>query len=253
MKVVPYKTEKVVLGGRSLLEILDDCLPPLEEGSIVVVTSKIVSICEGSVVPKGSIDKEELVLQQADLVLPAQFSKYGHHFTVIDNTLISMAGIDESNGEGYYILWPKDTQATANVIREHLVQKHGLRNVGVIITDSTCQPLRRGTVGIAMAHSGFAAVRNYIGKPDLFGRPFDVTHSNIANGLAAGAVVTMGEGAEQTPLAVISEVPFVDFESRNPTSEEITEAYIPLEDDLFEPFLTAVDWQKGQSRSGPVA
>lgn len=248
MKVLPIKTSKVVSGGGTLVSLLDEFLPALEEGSVVVITSKIVSICEGSIVPKDDMDKEELVLQQADLVLPAKFSKYGHHFTVIDNTLISMAGIDESNGEGYYILWPKDTQATANMVREYLVAKHGLQNVGIIITDSTCQPLRRGTVGIAMAHSGFEAVKDYIGKPDLFGRPFDVTHGNISNGLAAAAVVTMGEGAEQTPVAVISEVPFVNFQHRNPTVQEIEQAYIPLQDDLFEPFLTSVQWQKGKSR-----
>lgn len=248
MIVTPVKTERITRSSGSLFDILDTYLPVVKEGSIVVVTSKIVSICEGNVVEKGSIDKEDLVLQQADLALPAENSKYGHHFTVIDNTLISLAGIDESNGEGYYILWPKDTQATANAVREYLKKKYNLKNVGVIITDSTCQPLRRGTVGIAMAHSGFQAVKDYIGKPDLFGRPFDVTNGNISNGLAAAAVVTMGEGAESLPLCVISDVPFVHFQDRNPTEAELQYAYIPLEDDLFEPFLTAVEWKKGKSR-----
>jgi dihydrofolate synthase / folylpolyglutamate synthase len=55
----------------------------------------------------------------------------------------------------------------------------------------------------------------------------------------------MGEGAEQTPIAILTDLPFVDFQDRDPTAEELANVIIPLDEDLFAPFLTSVQWQKG--------
>lgn len=159
--------------------------------------------------------------------------------------MIPAAGIDESNGNGNYILWPKRPQKTANQIRNYLHKRFSLKQVGVIITDSTSTPLRYGTAGIAIAHSGFLAVNDYRGKPDLFGRRLKISTANIAGNLAAASVAVMGEGAESTPLAVIKDVPFVQFQDRNPTEEELAATYVPIKEDLFAPFLNAVQWQKG--------
>jgi putative folate metabolism gamma-glutamate ligase len=250
MNIIPIKTPIIVAGDKDIFEVIDEALPVIEEGSIIAITSKIVSICEGNVIPKDAISKEKLIVKEADLYLPATLSKYGHHFTVTHNTFIPTAGIDESNGEGYYILWPSDVQKTANEIRRHLSAKHGLQNIGVVITDSTCQPLRRGVYGISLAHSGFLALRNYIGKPDLFGRPLAVTQSNIAGGIAAAAVLAMGEGAEQTPLCLLTDLIDISFQPSDPTKVELEELTISLEDDLFAPFLTAVDWKQGAGGRG---
>ena len=56
----------------------------------------------------------------------------------------------------------------------------------------------------------------------------------------------MGEGNEQTPIAVISDVPFVEFQDRNPTKEEIEELKINIDDDLYAPLLKSVNWRKGK-------
>lgn len=244
MIVTAVKTD-LVRAGDSLFGILDDKLDKLPEGSVVAVTSKIVSLCQNRVVPLDSVEKSELVKQEAELYLPKNYSRYNHGFTIINHTLIASAGIDESNGDNEYVLWPEDAQQTANNIREHLATKFNLQKIGVIITDSTCQPLRRGTTGIVLAHSGFDALNNYIGKPDLFGRPFSVSQANIASGLAAAAVLAMGEGTEQTPLAVLSDLPFVKFQNRNPNEAELSEVNISLQDDLFAPFLENVNWETG--------
>jgi F420-0:gamma-glutamyl ligase len=220
-------------------------IPQLEEASVIAITSKIVSLCEGSVIPLDEIDKEELVIRESDLYLPASASKYRHHFTITNNTLIPMAGVDESNGNGQYILWPKDAQGTANQVRAWAKEKFKLRDIGVIITDSTCHPMRRGTNGIMLGYSGFRALNDYVGRPDLFGRPFTVSQADVAGGLAAAAVLQMGEGDEQTPIAILTELPFIQFEDRDPTAEELATVIIPLEEDLFAPFLTAVQWSKG--------
>ncbi|HXB46513.1 MAG TPA: coenzyme F420-0:L-glutamate ligase [Streptosporangiaceae bacterium] len=248
MKVAALKTELITAGATELLALLERVINDLEEGSVVAITSKIVSLCESSVIPCDQIDKEELVVRESDLYLPASLSKYGHHFTITNNTLIPMAGVDESNGDGQYVLWPEDAQATANQVRGWAKQRFGLSQIGVIITDSTCHPLRRGTNGIMLAYSGFRALNDYVGRPDLFGRPFTVSQADVAGGLAAAAVLQMGEGAEQTPIAILTELPFVHFQDRDPTAEELAAVIIPLEEDLFAPFLTSVPWRTGTRR-----
>lgn len=246
MNITAIKTELVTPGAGDLLVLLDRSLPPLEENSVVAITSKVVSLCEGRVVPRDQADKEQLVIDESDLYMPSNLSRYGHHFTVAQHTLIAMAGIDESNSQDTYVLWPVDPQATANTVRKHLQTKHGLENIGVVITDSTCQPLRRGTTGISLAHSGFLALHDYIGQPDLFGRPFAVSQASISGGLAAAAVLAMGEGREQTPLAIVTDVPFVQFVDHDPQPDELDVLRISLEEDLFAPFLESVEWLPGQ-------
>ena len=246
MKVTSLKTSKIRAGNISLLALIDQSLPTLEEKSILAITSKIVSLCENSVVPIDAIDKQALVISESDFFLPETIEKYGFSFTIANHTLIPMAGIDQSNGDGNYVLWPKDPQKTANQVRRHLAERFKLNEVGVIITDSTCQPMRLGTAGISIAHSGFATLTDYVGTPDLFGRPLEVTQANLVGGLAAAAVLVMGEGAEQTPLCLISDLSFIKFQPRDPTLEEIEGAHIKIDDDIFAPFLNGVKWQKGK-------
>ncbi|MEK7562037.1 MAG: coenzyme F420-0:L-glutamate ligase [Patescibacteria group bacterium] len=246
MRVKAIKTQKVLPNSQAIFEFLDDSLKELKEGSIVVITSKVISLCEGRVVPVGDISREDLVPQESEWYLPWQDTRYGFSFAIKNNTLIPMAGIDESNANGHYVLWPSNAQKTANEIRKYLVNRFSKQKVGVLITDSTCMPMRWGTVGIAIGYSGFKPTNDYIGKPDLFGRKFEVSKSGVASGLAAAAVAVMGEGAEQTPIAVIEDVPFVKFQSRNPSPDELALfAISSKDDDLFAPFLNAVKWQKG--------
>lgn len=247
MKIVAIKTYKITKKDHDLFAILDQYLPEkLPEESIVAVTSKIVSICEGRVLPVENTDKDELVRKEADLYLPKEENKYGVFLTVKDSLLVPTAGIDESNGEGYYVLWPKNAQLTADKVREYLKKRFSLKKVGVIITDSKTTPLRWGTSGVAIAHSGFMALKNYIGTPDIFGKDFQMTKASISDALAASAVLVMGEGSEQTPIAVITDVPFVEFQDRNPTIKELNELKISIDDDLYGSILKRAPWRKGK-------
>ena len=247
MIVRAIKTRVVTAKQLSLIDLLEESVNHLEDSSIVVITSKVVSLCEGAVVPIDSIDKSALIKQESQRYLGEAHAVYGHQFTITQDTLIPTAGIDESNGDGHYVLWPKQPQQTANEIVTYLKKRFGLTHVGIIISDSTCSPLRRGTNGVYLAHSGFKALKNYIGKPDLFGKEYQVSQAAIAGGLAAAAVLQMGEGTEQTPIAIIADVPFVEFQDRNPSDEELAELHITPEEDLFSPFLTAVQWETGDA------
>lgn len=246
MKTTPIKTEKIRAGQNDIFSVLNRYVKKMPDGSILAITSKIVSLCEGRVVKVSEADKDKLIEEEADLYLPRKLSKYRIIFAIKGNILIPSAGIDQSNAGGYYVLWPKNPQKTANKIRKYLKKKFRLKKVGVIITDSKTTPLRWGTSGVAIAHSGFKALHSYIGKPDIFGRKLKMTKANIMDALAASAVLTMGEGDEQTPLAIMENLPFVEFQRRDPSPSALKSLRIKMEDDLYAPLLKAVKWHKGR-------
>ncbi len=246
MIVTAYKTPKIVVGS-DLFATLDAYLPIIRENSIVAVTSKIVSICQGRVIKNdGSIDKHDLIHREASFYMEEENSKkWGIVLTIKNDTLIASSGIDESNGNGYLILWPKDIEKAAADIWGYLRKKHHLKHAGVIITDSHTTPLRWGVTGIGIAWSGFEPLNNYIDQPDIFGRLLHVTKANVLDGLAASAVAVMGEGKEQTPLSIVRDVPFVRFTNHPPTQKEIRALHISLQDDIFSPLVNSPLWQKG--------
>jgi F420-0:gamma-glutamyl ligase len=243
MKVTPVKTSPVTSGGPTLLELIDHHVSSLPDHSILAVSSKIVSICEGRVVKNDGKDKQTLVRQEADYYRSPDSNPYNFAITIKADVLVGSAGIDESNGNGDFILWPKDPQFSANSLREHLTTKHG-HTVGVIITDSHSLPMRRGATGFGLAHSGFQALVVYAGQPDIFGREFKSEVANILDGLSAAAVAVQGEGAEQTPLAVIEDVDFVTFHDRNPTPDELARLKVTLAEDVYREAFEQMHWDK---------
>jgi len=243
MNITVVKTEKITSKKVPLTGILDRVISTFNERSILIITSKIVSLCEGAVIRIGRKSKKDLITEEADYYLPAE-KKYDITLTIKNNILIPSSGIDESNGNGNYVLWSENPQRTANSVREYLCRRFSIKYAGVIISDSKTTPLRWGTTGVAVAHSGFNALNSYIDTPDIFGRKLKYTKANIADGLAAASVVAMGEGNEQTPLAIVSDIPFVQFQAHNPTKQELTDLRIDIRDDLYAPLLTSVTWKK---------
>lgn len=245
MQIKAIKTPIVTVQDHTIHAILDLALQEMKEGEILAITSKIVALCEGRAVALDAASKADLVAQEADLYLPATVSRYAVYLTIKNSALMPWAGIDESNSDGHHVLWPGSPQQAANEIRAYLCRRFSIEHAGVIITDSRPLPLRWGVTGFSVAHSGFSALHDYRCAPDLFGRPLRMTQANIADALAAAAVLVMGEGSEQTPLALISDLPFVTFQARDPSDEELADLAVSLEDDLYAPLLAAVDWERG--------
>lgn len=245
MKVTPLKTEKVSPRSTTLVTLLDRSLKKFPDKSILVITSKVVALCEGRFLAHDTKLKDEAVLAEADYYLPKEQSRYGIPLTITDNAFIARAGIDASNTNGHYSLLPKDSYATAKKIRAYLVKRFGVKNIGVIVVDSHSTPLRRGTLGVAIGWSGFHALKNYENLPDIFGHHF-TTHQNHVDGLATTACLAMGEGNEQTPLCLITDIPFVTFQASSPTPQELTVFKPPIKDDLFAPLLNWKDLKKGR-------
>lgn len=257
MKVTGIKTHKITAKDKDISRVLGKYIKKLSENSVVAVTSKIVAITEGRIVKieksdKGQVtgrtQKDKLIEKEAQYFIPREENPYNVTMTIKNNMLIAGSGIDESNASGNYILWPKDPQKSANAIRGYLSKKFNLKKIGVIITDSKTAPLRWGVTSVAIASSGFEPLKDYVGNRDLFGRRFLYEKLNIADSLAASAGAVMGEGSEQTPIAIISEIPFVKFTGRNPTKKEIENLKFAVDGDLYSPILTRASWRKGKAK-----
>ena len=234
----------------SLREFLDKYAPAnLAEGSVVAITSKVVALCEGRVVPQGEISKRELVRREADFYLdPKETNGFEFFLTIKNGILIQVAGIDESNAGDNYVLWPVDLQASANEAREFLAKKFGLKKLGVIITDSKTTPLRWGVTGVGLAGSGFLALNDHRGRKDLYGRELKVSQSSVLDALAATAVFEMSEADEAQPIAIMEDFSEnqVKWTGRNPSEEELKELEINTSIDIYGQILEAVTWLEGE-------
>lgn len=229
-----------------LFELITESISSLSEQSVVAITSKVLAIHQGRTIPMSEeIDRETLAIKESDLYIPKDIVP-GEHimFTIKDNILIASAGIDASNADDHWILWPTNSHEASRELHTFLCDHYGVTNLGVIITDSRIMMLRRGTLGISLGHFGFNPVRNYVGTPDIFGRLLKVSVSNLADAMAVAAVLAMGEGKEQTPIAIIEGVD-LQYSTDPIVNKGQPEFVVPLEEDLFSPMISAVPWQKG--------
>ena len=248
MRITPIKTP-IVHTNDDLYALLNAALPPqLAERTVVVVTSKIVALCEGAVRPKHGEDRAEKwehVKQEAEWYIDPHSSKYELMLTIKNQILAVNAGIDESNADHQYVLFPHRPYESARLIWEFLKKKYGLQQVGVLITDSRTFPLKWGQIGTCLAYCGFQPINNKIGQKDLFDHELKMTQVNVAEALAVASVLEMGEAAESQPLAVIEDIGMVEFSDVAPTATAIAALAIAPEDDAYAPILTRAEWLKG--------
>ncbi|MFA7286169.1 MAG: coenzyme F420-0:L-glutamate ligase [Patescibacteria group bacterium] len=216
--------------GEDLLAFIIRYVKSIQDQSIIVVTSKIVALSENrtAIVPNKKA-KEKLILGESQFALPTKHV----WLTVKDGLLMANAGIDESNANGKLILLPKDSFKAARLLRKKLLVKYKVKELGVLITDSRTSPLRAGVTGVALGYAGFRGVKDYRGKRDIFGRIAKYSRTNVADCLATAAVLVMGEGNEQQPLAVIkkSGIEFCDTVNRK-------ELEIAIKDDMYRPLFS---------------
>ncbi|PIY80038.1 MAG: putative folate metabolism gamma-glutamate ligase [Candidatus Pacebacteria bacterium CG_4_10_14_0_8_um_filter_42_14] len=246
MKLTSYKTP-ILYPNSNLLEIIFSVIPTLPEKSVLCISSKAVALAEGSVEKKITGTREEkhvLVAREADSYLPANLSEFDVMLTITNGMLAVNAGIDESNANDLYVLWPKDPYASAAWYWKKLREHYSVKELGIVITDSKTTPLRWGIIGTSVSYCGFQALFDRIGEPDIFGRKLVMTKENIAEGLAVSANIEMGEGADRKPLVVVEDIPRINFSSQPPSQSELDLFNIAPEDDVYGPLLTSVSWQK---------
>ena len=211
MQVTPIKTSVFKENG-DLIQFILKYVKKIPESSILVVTSKVVALSEGrTAIYKSERQKAEIIKKESKKNKLAIKTKLVW-LTIKDGMVMANAGIDESNAdrtESKLILLPKNSFDSAEIIRRKLLKIFGLKNLGILITDSRLMPLRTGVVGVALGYAGIEGIKSYIGEEDIFGRILKMSKTNVADSLATSAVLCMGEGKEQQPLAVITAAPVI--------------------------------------------
>ena len=225
-----------------LIVFLEKSFKKINDGDILVITSKIVALSEGRIIEKWDKKmKEAIIRNESDVVISSGRS----NLTIKDGVVAAAAGIDESNAAGCLILLPKNSWVTAARVRRHFINKLQLKNLGVIISDSRSAPFKAGVTGVALGYAGFKGLKDYRRKIDIFGRPFHFSRVNVADSLAAAAVFVMGEGNEMCPLALISQAD-VEFSSRvNRAELKINSA-----DDMYAPLFHFLSKSRFDKDSG---
>ncbi len=245
MIVSSIKTHKITLNDKDILKILDTYIKNLEEKSVVVIASKIIAITQGRISKMTEQELETYIKNEAQQYLPKELHRHKLFITINQNHITYSSGVDESNVGRDYVLWPENIQKVTNEIRAFLKKKCKVKNLGIIITDMAVLPLRWGIIAGEIAYSGLNPLKDLTGTPDVFGRQFKYTKVGVLNGLAASAGVVMGEGAEQTPIGIITDVPFVEFVDQDPSQEELDSLKIKPDEDLYGPMISAAPWKKG--------
>lgn len=217
-----------------IIQTIKDQGKSLNEGDIIVIAEKVVATSQGRVISLSEIKKIsdrakklakeydmderyiELILQEASMILGGM-----RHVILakVNDFLIANAGIDQSNaGIGNVVLLPNNLKEVVWNYWKELRKEFGIENFGVIMADSRVQPLRKGTIGIAIATAGFEPIEDLRGQPDLFKRPMEITMRAVADDLASAAQFLLSEADQQTPVVIIrnSNVEFTESPQLTP-------------------------------------
>ena len=169
----------------------------LQDGDVLVVTSKVVSKAEGQV---RRTTKAEAVKEETDRVLAAR----GGTLIVRNRQglVMAAAGVDMSNtSAGTVVLLPGDPDDSARRMRVAVRRLIG-RDVAVVVTDTAGRAWRNGQTDIAIGVAGLQVVHDYAGHVDGYGNPLLVTLTAVADEIAAAADLVKGKLAG-CPVAVV--------------------------------------------------
>lgn len=202
-----------------LIQVIREEKKSLEDGDIIVISEKVVATSQGRVINLKEVKEistkakklankyqmeetfVELILSEATMILGGLPHVL---LAIVDDFLIANAGIDQSNaGPNNVVLLPANIKEVAWDYWKKLREEFKIKNFGIILADSRVQPLRKGTIGIAIATAGFEPIEDLRGTPDLYGRPMQITMRAIADDLTSAAQFLLNEAAQQTPVVLI--------------------------------------------------
>ncbi|MFN8524891.1 MAG: coenzyme F420-0:L-glutamate ligase [Chloroflexota bacterium] len=225
-----------------LLEALDGRGAALEDGDVVVVTSKAVSKAEGRLVRLDSVTPSQDALELTGVsgrdprLVEIALRETARAVRKTRGVLISEtrhgfvcanAGVDASNLESAEVaaLLPVDPDASARRIRDAIQQRTG-RTVAVILSDTFGRAWRNGQTNVAIGVAGISALRDYRGQVDSAGLTLVVTEIAVVDELAGAAELVMGK-LDRVPVAVVRGYEF------EPTLGAIRDLIRPAELDFF--------------------
>ncbi|MGB3331486.1 MAG: coenzyme F420-0:L-glutamate ligase [Mycobacterium sp.] len=192
--------------GDDLAAALAEAAPWLADGDIVVVTSKVVSKCEGRIVPAphDAEARDALRRQLVEAEAVRVLARKGRTW-ITENRLglvQAAAGVDGSNvGSDELALLPVDPDGSAAALRAGLAESLGV-SVAVLITDTMGRAWRHGQIDLAIGASGLSVLNGYAGSVDRHGNELVVTEVAVADELAAAADLVKGKLTD-VPVAVV--------------------------------------------------
>jgi len=228
--VLPVRGLPEFRPGDDLAGALAAAAPWLEDGDVVVVTSKVFSKTEGRLVPAPSDPeardalRRELVDAETERVL----ARRGRTLIVAGKLGIvqAAAGVDGSNvRRDELALLPADPDASAARLRADLRRLRGV-DVAVVVTDTMGRTWRVGQTDVAIGSAGLPVLHRYEGTHDAEGNELLVTEVALADELAAAADLVKGK-LGGLPVAVVRGLHPVDDGS---TARDLVR---PVEEDLF--------------------
>jgi coenzyme F420-0:L-glutamate ligase/coenzyme F420-1:gamma-L-glutamate ligase len=184
--------------GDDLAELVAAAYSGLQDGDILVVTSKVVSKAEGRVV--RGVDREEAIDGEAARLVarrgPLRIVETRH------GLVMAAAGVDASNTEpGSLVLLPVNPDASARGIRTALRQRLGV-SLGVLVSDTMGRPWRTGQTDQAIGAAGVAVTDDLRGSADPYGNRLEVTEPAVADEIASAAQLALGK-TRRRPVAVV--------------------------------------------------
>ena len=174
----------------------------LEDGDILVVTSKIVSKAEGRSV---QADAREAAITAETVRVVATREHEGGVTRIVENRqgiIGAAAGVDASNApHGTVLLLPVDPDASARALATGIRALTG-HAIGVILSDTLGRPWREGQTDIAIGAAGIHVFDDLRGSTDASGKPLAVTMPCVADQLAGAAELAKGK-TSGVPVAVV--------------------------------------------------
>ena len=227
LTILPVGGLPEIAAGDDLAALIADAAaagPGLQDGDILVVTSKIISKAEDRVI-RG--DRDSAIAAETVRVVarrgPTTISQTRH------GLVMAAAGVDESNTEpGTLVLLPVDPDASAEALRKDIGERAGAR-VGVIITDTMGRPWRAGQTDTAIGAAGVVPLRDHRGQTDTFGSLLEVTVAAVADEIAAAADL-IKQKTTGVPVAIVRGLPDLVTDAAGPGAAAIIR---PAEDDMF--------------------
>ncbi|WP_238579682.1 coenzyme F420-0:L-glutamate ligase [Agreia bicolorata] len=184
----------------------------LEDGDILVVTSKIVSKAEGRVI--AATDREDAITRET-VRLVASRPHPGGVTRIVENRqglVQAAAGVDASNTpDGTVLLLPEDPDASARALCAALRRASGAR-VGIVISDTLGRAWREGQIDAAIGAAGVIVIDDLRGSTDTFGQTLSVTQAATGDELASATDLVKGK-ATGMPVALVRGLPRLVVES----------------------------------------
>lgn len=214
MDFITIKTRPLQPPKDDLFQVIDEYVTDLKDGDIIFITSKVLSIHEWNCVKNdGKILKKDLIQKEADAYLKTDVVPGRDiYLTIKNNILIPSAWIDESNANWYFILWPNDMESFCEKLHENLTKKFNIKNLWIVITDSTTRPLKWWVVWISMHSYWFKPLLDKRWEEDIFWKKLEVTQINVVDAISSMAVYLMWEWSETQPIVIWRDIPWIVYD-----------------------------------------